>query len=278
MMDKTKFDITSLMPGGSDWITETEKKKLTLYERLIIKALVHNHIFCVFQPIVDKNLQMQGAEVLVRWRLNDEIIPPSQFLPRIESSYVWMLLTAFVLSKAVDSINYFKGERYFSINIPPDVAYSKCLFDLMIKGCSNLADPKWSNRLVLEMSEATNFTHVKMQKMLSDLSGAGFQVFLDDCFSQGSVMFPVRYVKFNGFKLDMDVVAGFQNNRYDLNLIKSLLYFCDLNGATCIAEGVDSESKLRSLIEIGVSGFQGHMISPPLAFEELKRACLQGHL
>lgn len=271
MMDKLKFDITSLMLDDLVPTHEIELKKLTLFERRIVKAIVNDNIFCVFQPIVDKNLHMQGAEALVRWRVNNEIIPPSQFLSRIQSPDVWLLLTTFVLNKVVDTINYFKGTQYISINIPADVVYSGYLSELMAKGCSKLADPQWGSQLVLEISESTNFNSVKSQKVLSDLAYAGFQVFLDDCFSQGSVMFPVRHVKFNGFKLDMSVVDNFQNDNYDLNLIKSLLYFCELNGAVCVAEGVDSESKLCALIEIGVSRFQGYMISPPVDFESLKR-------
>lgn len=269
-MGKSKFAVSSDMPGGMRWISEDEKRTLTLFERLIVKAIEHNHIFCVFQPITDMKRQMQGAEILVRWRMNDEVISPSQFLPKIQSSCVWMLLTTYVLKEAVDTINYFKGKYYFSINIPPEVTYSGRLLEMMAKGCASLADPRWANRLVLEMSEATNFSSINMQKILSDLSLAGFQVLLDDCFSQGSVMFPVRHIKFNGFKLDMSIVSNFQNDTYDLNLIKSLLYFCDLNGATCIAEGVDNESKFNSLIKIGVNNFQGYMISPPLDLESLK--------
>ena len=92
---------------------------------------------------------------------------------------------------------------------------------------------------------------------------------LDDCFSQSSVMFPVRSVRFSAYKLDMSIVNDMQRDPHALALIKSLLYYCQLTGSRCVAEGVDSLDKFNRLKALGIDHFQGYFISPPVERENV---------
>lgn len=92
---------------------------------------------------------------------------------------------------------------------------------------------------------------------------------LDDCFSQSSVMFPVRSVRFSAYKLDMSIVNDMQRDPHALTLIKSLLYYCQLTGSRCVAEGVDSLDKFNRLKALGIDRFQGYFISPPVERENV---------
>jgi EAL domain-containing protein (putative c-di-GMP-specific phosphodiesterase class I) len=80
---------------------------------------------------------------------------------------------------------------------------------------------------------------------------------LDDCFSQSSVMFPVRTMRFSAYKLDMSIVNDMQRDQHALALIRSLIFYCQLTGSRCIAEGVDME-KFNKLKALGVDRFQGN--------------------
>ncbi len=44
---------------------------------------------------------------------------------------------------------------------------------------------------------------------------------LDDCFSRSSVLFPVRTVRFNEYKLDISIVNDLQRDPHALALIKA---------------------------------------------------------
>lgn len=77
-------------------------------------------------------------------------------------------------------------------------------------------------------------------------------------------IFPVQY------KLDISIVNDLQRDPHALALIKSLIYYCQLSGSRCIAEGVDSLEKFNMLKALGIDRFQGYLISPPVTGDNLE--------
>lgn len=240
-------------------------------EQAFVKAIHDGQVFPVFQPVVDRHMQVQGFEVLTRWLRSGRVVPPAEFLPLIRTRETWLLLTAFVMNVAVQRINQFGGALYFAVNVPPCVAESGALLRMAETARSQLKDSDWVDRLVTEFAETTDLSRdERALSTIRDMVEAGYRIFLDDCFSVGSVMFPVRQAQFSGYKLDMSVVNAFRQNLHDENLIRGLVYYCRLTGSQCIAEGVDSREKFNELANIGVDCFQGFYISPPVLADELE--------
>lgn len=133
-----------------------------------------------------------------------------------------------------------------------------------------LRQPEGVARLVLEYAETIDFRHQSRSAAhVAQLQRAGVRVMLDDCFSQGSVIFPARRQHFNAYKLDMSIVNDAQHDPKALALIKSLAYYCQLSGSRCVAEGVDSLAKFTQLKSLGIDRFQGYLFSPPMRREHL---------
>ncbi|POT57223.1 fimbrial protein [Citrobacter amalonaticus] len=243
---------------------------LSAFEREFVHAIHCRQVFPVFQPIIDDKHRLQGVEILSRWRRNGNVLPPGAFLPQISSEYAWMVLTAFVLQEAIQKINQYPGDIYFAINIPSALASHENLVRMMEKARQKLHQPRRTDRLVLEFAETIDVRRQgKTSEVVAELQQHGFRVTLDDCFSQGSVMFPVRQIRFSEYKLDMGIINDMQRDPHALALIKSLIYYCQLTGSRCIAEGVDSVEKLTMLKALGMDRFQGHLISPPVGSHEL---------
>ncbi len=263
--------LASRFPGSrSKRVAGQSMTALTPFEREFIHAIHGRQVFPVFQPIVDEHLRLEGMEVLLRWHRQDRVVHPGEFLPYIHSGYAWLLLTAFVLQEAVQNINRYQGEFYFSVNIPPCIAHHDNLARMMETAWQQLQNPQWADRLVLEFAESVDLQQQgKAVANMSNIQQKGFRIFLDDCFSHSSVMFPVRTARFSGYKLDMSIVNDFQRDPHALVLIKSLVYYCQLTQSRCIAEGVDSLKKFNRLKALGVKSFQGFLISEPLNHMEL---------
>ena len=133
-----------------------------------------------------------------------------------------------------------------------------------------LQEPQQGERLVLEFAETVDLNrHSKTGDTIARLQQQGFRIMLDDCFSRSSVLFPVRTVRFNEYKLDISIVNDLQRDPHALALIKSLIYYCQLSGSRCIAEGVDSLEKFNMLKALGIDRFQGYLISPPITGDNL---------
>lgn len=136
----------------------------------------------------------------------------------------WLLLTAFVLQEAVQNINEYPCTFYFSVNIPSSLADSDSLLRMVEAARQQLRQPEGVARLVLEYAETIDFRHQSRSAAhVAQLQRAGVRVMLDDCFSQGSVIFPARRLHFNAYKLDMSIVNDAQHDPKALALIKARL-------------------------------------------------------
>lgn len=244
---------------------------LSAFEREFVNAIHSGQVFTVYQPVVDDCMYLQGFEILLRWYRNGRQIYPAEFLPRIKANYVWFLVTAFVLRDAIEQINNRHDGCYFSMNIPSEIIDNDNLARMMSVGRQQLKNPYQVNRIALEIAETTVLTRdAKSESSIARLKELGFRVMLDDCFSQGSVMFPVRAFRFSDYKLDLSVVNDIQDDEHARILIKSLVYYCRLSGSRCTAEGVDSIEKFNMLKKMGVGYFQGYLISPPVTEDQLR--------
>ena len=244
---------------------------LTAFEQEWVQAIHDRQVFPVFQPIVDSRSQLQGVEILIRWRHRGQVLHPQTFLPHFRADYTWLLLTAFVLQEAVQNINQYPGDYYFAVNIPPVIANNSNIIRMMEAARQQLQEPQQGERLVLEFAETVDLNrHSKTGDTIARLQQQGFRIMLDDCFSRSSVLFPVRTVRFNEYKLDISIVNDLQRDPHALALIKSLIYYCQLSGSRCIAEGVDSLEKFNMLKALGIDRFQGYLISPPVTGDNLE--------
>lgn len=249
---------------------------LSAFEREFVHAIHCRQIFPVFQPIVDEHLKMRGIEILSRWNRNGDVLTAGEFLPQIHSESAWLVLTAYVLQEAVQNINQYHGEFYFSVNIPAAIASNDNLIRLMETARKQLHQLQMADRLVLELAENTDLNrNDRVAENITRLQNRGFRIMLDDCYSQTSVILPVRTSRFNAYKLDMGIVNDMQSDPHALALIKSLLYYCQLIGSRCIAEGVDSADKFTKLKALGVDRFQGYYISMPVEKDHLAQLIVQ---
>jgi DNA-binding CsgD family transcriptional regulator len=137
---------------------------------------------------------------------------PQTFLPHFRADYTWLLLTAFVLQEAVQNINEYPGTFYFSVNIPPRsptvIACCGWWKPLASSSGSQRAWKGWCwNMLKLSIFA------IRADPPPRWLQRAGVRVMLDDCFSQGSVIFPARRLHFNAYKLDMSIVNDAQHDQ-----------------------------------------------------------------
>jgi EAL domain-containing protein (putative c-di-GMP-specific phosphodiesterase class I) len=243
---------------------------LSAFEREFVNAIHRRQVFPVFQPITNDHLQVCGIEILPRWNRNGNVLLPCALLPQLHHEYTWLVLTAFVLQEAVQRINQQEGDFYFSVHIPAAIASNENLIRMMETARQQLRQPHMLARLVVVFAEDTDTRRYgKMIENIGRLQKRGFRSMLSACFSKSSVMFPARTLKFTSYKLDMSIVNDMSSDTHALALVKSLVYYCQLTGSSCIAEGVDSLAKFENLKKLGIGFFQGNYISPPVDYEEI---------
>ncbi|HDX8940956.1 EAL domain-containing protein [Klebsiella michiganensis] len=271
----TQFtSLTKLLPGRD---RKRERMALTQIDKNVrreennlTEAVIRGLFFQVYQPVVDREMKVKGFEILSRWYQKGKVLLPVEFLPLVRTVDSWVILTACVIKNAIEKINQFEGRYWFSVNIPACLSGSPALLRMLSTAKKQLSTPELLDKLVLEFSGDTDWSKdAPSVVILRKLHEQNYQVFLDDCFSDKSVIFPVRQVNFSGYKLDMSVTNSFMASNNDRYLIEGLAYYCHLTGSQCIAEGVDTYEKFVELKNMGVTTFQGNYFSRPALGDEL---------
>lgn len=240
-------------------------ESLSVLEGSFVNDILCGNVYPVFQPILNDEFFLTGAEILIRWEQNGKLLQPSEFLPQIRSRYVWFRLTELVLNEAIKNINRYCGTYFFSINIPSNIIGKDIFLKMIESSIKKLQFEEYSEQLILEFPEGFSYdSNSETVKVINSVQDLGCRVFLDDCFSKGSVIFPVRDIQFKGFKLDMGIVNNFLGCTRDRYLIQTLVYYCKLVNLPIIAEGINDLKCVDGLKELGVNNFQGYLFSPPI--------------
>ena len=270
-MIENSAELARTLPGGAKrWKAGFPPDELTSSEKDFIAGVEMQEVYSVFQPVVDASRQIRGFEILTRWCQKGKIIPPETFIPELKSESVLLLLTAMGIKNAVDGINRYEGKLFFSVNIHPSLAGCLGLMKMCAEACRQMKDIKWKNRLILEYSEKTDFyKSVDIADVLESISTLGVTLYLDDCFSEGSVFFPVRKYSFDGYKLDKSIVDNILTSKEDMALITSLAGYCSMTGRHCIAEGVEDMFTFEKLKKLGIELFQGYLFYKPVSITDL---------
>ena len=123
-----------------------------------------------------------------------------------------------------------------------------------------------ASRIIIEVVEhASAWDDIRLERAISSLRDLGAGIALDDIgvgLSNYRMMIETRP---DYFKVDRFFVTGAYDDRYRSVVIESIAQLASKFGARVIAEGVESESDLRHLIDLGVDLFQGYYFAMPVS-------------
>src|SRR5262249_3576237 len=88
-------------------------------ERALPLALQRNALFLLYQPIVERSGQQTcGVEALLRWRHEDRMVPPAEFVPIAERTGVIHQIGEWVLRQAcTDALTW--PSLFLAVNVSP---------------------------------------------------------------------------------------------------------------------------------------------------------------
>ncbi len=129
------------------------------------------------------------------------------------------------------------------------------------------------SQVVLEITESEKIQNVdQLINMLKHYKKQGFKLALDD-FGTGyntiSIFFELSYY-IDFIKLPIIIVQGVSKSFIKYELIKTFREISHNLGIKVIAEGVENEEDLKTLIELGTDFVQGYLISKPLPVSEIQ--------
>jgi len=221
-----------------------------------------------------------GAEALVRWAdAGQDIIPPDEFLPLVESSGLLHDLTMQLLdqvaSAAVELRAHASGLA-LSMNVAPnDLAsnnISNRIGELLSQETINPED------LQIEITESAVMGNVeRVRDDLERLNRLGIKVLMDDFGTGYSSIDRLSQLPFDSLKLDQGVVKRMGSSRQSLDVVRSAISMARELSMTSVAEGIENEGVYNFLIANGCEEAQGYYIARPMSLVDLTGFVSEAH-
>lgn len=249
-------------------------REATLIAEGLPQAVEDQQLFTLYQPMIDlTDRSVLGVEAYVRWRHPDlGLLPASRFVPAAERSEVIEQLTFEVVRKAViDAVVW--AEQ--GLDAPLAVNLSARLL-----GKSGFADEVRDlvesaglscDRVCFEVTEAGILVQPgAAETTLRRLSEAGFRISIDDFGTSVSSLTLLNRLPVDEIKIDRQFVTALTDEDGDTTVVESILAIGKAFGARVVAEGVETEPQWRTLVELGCTCGQGHVIGAAMDVARLQ--------
>jgi EAL domain-containing protein (putative c-di-GMP-specific phosphodiesterase class I) len=149
------------------------------------------------------------------------------------------------------------GDVYLSINASPDTILTGHL--------ERLVDAWPVNRLMLEVTEhAFVKAYKEMEIALRPLRARNLRLAVDDVGSGYANFQHILNLKPDLIKLDIAITRNIDSDLSRRALAAAMVGFANETGLEMVAEGVETESELAALRQLGVRNVQGFLTGKPM--------------
>ncbi|MGA8402752.1 MAG: EAL domain-containing response regulator [Stellaceae bacterium] len=236
-------------------------------------AVATDQLFLEYQLKLDcRAARMTGAEALVRWRHPTlGIIPPDQFIPLAEETDLihkltdWVVMTA---AKQMAAWHIHNPALEIAVNISAKDVQDLSLPDRLHKHC-RLAGVDCA-LVTLELTETGAMREaLQMMDVLTRLRLKGFKLSIDDFGTGFSSLVQLQNMPFSEVKIDRSFVMQMRENEGCKAIVEIVVDLAHKLGLRCVAEGVEDETTLHSLMTLGCDAAQGYHLSRPVAADRI---------
>ena len=249
-------------------------------ERDLRHAVGRGELFLLYQPTVDlASRRPFGAEALVRWQHPAHgVISPERFIPVAEDSGLIVEIGAWVLRTACEHAAIWHAVRpdlRLSVNVSPR-QLADANFAQIVR--SVLADTDLDPAaLCLEMTETVLMGSDEGQlATLHALQRRGMDISIDDFGTGYSSLSYIQQLGVDELKIDRAFVAALhRDDNHSVAMVRTILALARELSLAVIAEGIETEEQLSTLVSLGCERGQGFLFSRPVPPGEIS-ALLRG--
>jgi diguanylate cyclase (GGDEF)-like protein len=246
------------------------------------EALEQKHFALHFQPIVNGDGALRGAEALLRWHHPRRgQVSPAQFIPHCEETGLILDLGAWVIRHALQTLADWRRRGcwpdrcYLSLNISPRQFKQRNFVDRLLAELELVGEAPQA--LALEITEGALIGDSEVALAnLRLLRAQGFRLLIDDFGVGYSSLSYLKRLPVHGLKLDQSFVRDIPAAANDAALVEALLAIGQRFGLEVIAEGVETLQHLEILATHGCRRFQGFHFARPQAPEQFEQVWLLG--
>jgi diguanylate cyclase (GGDEF)-like protein/PAS domain S-box-containing protein len=259
-----------------DATLHTEVARRVRLESDLRQALIDGQLEVAYQPMYNlASNGLRGFEALARWRhptLGD--IAPTTFIPIAEETGLIIELTDQLMMKACKQVRTWQrrsastGDLKLQFNLSSnDLAHSA----LAERIEHVLVSTQFEARLLtLELTENILMERVEgAMPALETLRRIGVSLAIDDFGTGYSSLSYLSTLPIDSLKIDRSFVHGMRDGKKDVEIVRGIISLGTSLGKSIVAEGIETNSQLGQLRELGCEYGQGWQLSRPLTPQEV---------
>ncbi len=244
--------------------------------RTLREAIHSDQMTVYYQPQVDADGRLIGAEALVRWvHPQYGLTMPQDFIGIIENHHLIIDLSQWVLEtvcRQFASIYAVCGDDVdfnVSVNISSNQFHQVNFVEQIFETLDRYDFP--AARLVLEITESVLLRNLKdVREKIERIKQRGIRVSLDDYGTGYSSLAYLKNLELDEIKMDGSFVRDLFASDRDQELVCSIIGMTNSLNMSLVAEGVETEAQFDFLRSRSCQGFQGYYFEEPLPLSEFE--------
>ncbi|QDF97145.1 hypothetical protein CJ010_11720 [Azoarcus sp. DD4] len=241
------------------------------------RSLRKGNFALLFQPQLDRNGRMTGAEALVRWHHPQQgVVSPASFIPLAERTGLIVPLGRWVLEQACRTLAEWAGDPVTAgLTLAVNVSVRQFRHPDF---CGEVEEVLRRTgvvpgRLKLELTESMLLEDVEDAIARMDrLKRLGVGFSLDDFGTGYSSLAYLKRLPLDQLKIDRSFVRDVMTDPNDAIIARTIIALGQSLGLDVLAEGVETEEQHDFLLQHGCHGFQGYLFGRP----DAELACRDG--
>lgn len=248
----------------------------SILEADLRKGLKQGDFLLYYQPQVNSDGQLLGAEALLRWQHPSRgIVSPAEFIPLAEDTGLILPIGQWVLETACEQlVSWAEQPETARLSLSVNISARQFHHQDFVEQVMTALDRAGANprHLVLELTESLlvkdmDSTIAKMTALKAE--GVGFS--LDDFGTGYSSLTYLKRLPLDLLKIDQSFVRDVLTDPNDAAIVRTIVSLGQSLGLSVIAEGVETEAEQAFLASVDCHAYQGYLFSRPLPIEAFAR-------
>lgn len=256
-----------------------ERQKRQRLERELRGAEQRGELELQYQPrFAVQDQQLTGFEALLRWNHPQMgLVLPGNFIHLAEETRLIVQIGAWVLEQScaqAQKWNFAAQNLSMSVNVSP-MQFEQPDFVDQVRATLELTGLP-AHTLILELTESLVMQDLKLAKRhILELQGMGVQVAMDDFGTGYSSLSILQTLPFNHLKIDRSFLQGLATGTphaaTSRMLMEVMIQLAHNLNMQVTAEGVESQSQVQLLRDLGCDHTQGFFLAKPVPAWQAER-------
>ncbi|MFK7892239.1 MAG: EAL domain-containing protein [Granulosicoccus sp.] len=238
------------------------------------EALENNTIETWFQPKFDlAKRQITGIEALLRWRHETRgFVSPQLFVSVAEANGLIDKLSQLVLKTTLRQIVAWRSLGFYdlrvSVNISPMQLRAETLVQETLDTLKQIGVD--GRQLEIELTETTVLDNPEPARLaLARLREAGVGISIDDFGTGYTSLSLLADLPLDVVKIDRSFISAVESSARTRAVVGSVIGMAHALNLRVVGEGVETESQLEIISQLGCDEVQGYLISRPLPADKM---------